>query len=313
VTSQPNLPLRGAIDLGALASQRDAEARRSTAMAGAPAGVVIDVTTETFENDVIIHSQTVPVVLDLWATWCGPCKTLSPVLETLAAEYAGRFVLAKVDVDAEQQIAAARTWKEIEFMGWDFGLAFQAGISGWGFGPGCVGIGSRSFAVVEPSIKHERPKRELMVKFNPRHAFIEDNVPYHRVHQADVQRVVLKPNRIQPKGSRFKFGAIRAFAPSIHQVVGLDGTRRDVPQGIHGPSRLGFVGPNRQVQGVLRVVDEVLVDVGGAFARAQPKEKENPPNLRSPQRRAAKLDQCHVRCFHVRCCERLTHVLAANT
>jgi len=107
VTSQPNLPLRGAIDLGALASQRDAEARRSTAMAGAPAGVVIDVTTETFENDVIIQSQTVPVVLDLWATWCGPCKTLSPVLETLAAEYAGRFVLAKVDVDAEQQIAAA--------------------------------------------------------------------------------------------------------------------------------------------------------------------------------------------------------------
>lgn len=107
MTSQPNLPLRGAIDLGALASQRDAEARRSTAMAGAPAGVVIDVITETFENDVIIQSQTVPVVLDLWATWCGPCKTLSPVLETLAAEYAGRFVLAKVDVDAEQQIAAA--------------------------------------------------------------------------------------------------------------------------------------------------------------------------------------------------------------
>ncbi len=51
--------------------------------------------------------MTVPVVIDLWATWCEPCKQLTPVLEKLAAEYAGRFVLAKVDVDAEQQIGAA--------------------------------------------------------------------------------------------------------------------------------------------------------------------------------------------------------------
>jgi putative thioredoxin len=49
----------------------------------------------------------VPVVIDLWADWCGPCKQLTPVLETLADEYAGRFLLTKVDVDAEQQIAAA--------------------------------------------------------------------------------------------------------------------------------------------------------------------------------------------------------------
>ena len=81
------MPLRGAVDLGALASQREAEQRRESAMATAPAGIVIDVTEATFPQAVIEQSMTVPVVLDLWATWCGPCKTLSPILEALAAEY----------------------------------------------------------------------------------------------------------------------------------------------------------------------------------------------------------------------------------
>ncbi len=97
------LTLRGAVDLGALSSQRQAQEKA----ASAPAGVVIDVTEATFQTDVIDRSMTVPVVIDLWASWCGPCKTLSPILEKLAAEYAGRWVLAKIDVDAEQRIAAA--------------------------------------------------------------------------------------------------------------------------------------------------------------------------------------------------------------
>ncbi|MER5350722.1 thioredoxin [Kitasatospora sp. NPDC002551] len=114
--------LRGAVDLAAVkaageaaqkAEQARAERARQSAAgeaAGdAPAGagypLVVDVTEDTFEAEVVQRSTEVPVVVDFWAEWCGPCKQLSPILERLAEEYAGRIVLAKIDVDANQLIA----------------------------------------------------------------------------------------------------------------------------------------------------------------------------------------------------------------
>ena len=110
--NQSNMNLQGAIDLGAVAAAREAQAKAAQAAAQRAAdpvasNLIIDVTTSSFETDVITQSMTVPVVVDLWATWCEPCKQLSPILEKLALEYDGRWILAKVDVDAEQQIAAA--------------------------------------------------------------------------------------------------------------------------------------------------------------------------------------------------------------
>ncbi len=99
------IPMRGAIDLGALAQSKKAQSVASQALANAPAGVVVDVSEQDFQQKVIDISKTVPVIVDLWAEWCGPCKQLSPLLEKLAAEYKGRFVLAKIDVDANPRLS----------------------------------------------------------------------------------------------------------------------------------------------------------------------------------------------------------------
>lgn len=108
----PGAVLRGAVDLSALRNRPQAPAAPgSGATTGEPAAasvpsLILDVTDATFPH-VLELSRTVPVVIDLWAEWCGPCKQLSPVLEKVVTELAGRVVLAKVDVDANPQLSQA--------------------------------------------------------------------------------------------------------------------------------------------------------------------------------------------------------------
>lgn len=103
--------MAGAVDLSALKAR--SEAANRPAPPPPPAGqaasgrYVVDVTEASFQADVLERSLQVPVVVDLWAEWCGPCKQLSPVLERLAEAAGGAWILAKVDVDANQRIAQA--------------------------------------------------------------------------------------------------------------------------------------------------------------------------------------------------------------
>jgi thioredoxin len=112
--NQPrNFSLYGAVDLGArqaAAQRRQRVAEQGSTADGQPGAqseLIFDVTDESFNTEVVARSRSVPVVLDLWAEWCGPCKQLGPILERLATEANGAFLLAKVDVDANPQLSAA--------------------------------------------------------------------------------------------------------------------------------------------------------------------------------------------------------------
>jgi len=99
--------LSGAVDLAAVKARSEAAARAADAPAPTSGEYIIDVTEATFQAAVIDRSFQVPVLIDLWADWCQPCKQLSPILERLANEAAGSWILAKVDTEANPRIAQA--------------------------------------------------------------------------------------------------------------------------------------------------------------------------------------------------------------
>src|SRR4029453_11727412 len=100
----PGLSIAGAVDLAAVKARSEAQARTKTAPTAdsptAGGAFAVEVTEQTFQTEVIDRSMQVPVVVDLWATWCEPCKQLSPVLERLAPARDGGGGVGKGEIDA---------------------------------------------------------------------------------------------------------------------------------------------------------------------------------------------------------------------
>src|SRR5258708_14699939 len=102
-----NFSLHGAIDLGGRQAAAKRKQQDAQAAEAGDSAFVIEASDATFNTAVVARSQSVPVIIDLWADWCEPCKQLGPVLEKLAAEADGACILAQADIDANPQLAPA--------------------------------------------------------------------------------------------------------------------------------------------------------------------------------------------------------------
>jgi putative thioredoxin len=190
---------------------------QATASSSSP--YVIEVTSETFDREVIDRSSAVLVVVDFWAEWCGPCRLLSPVLEKLAREYDGKFVLAKVDTERNPDVAAQFAVRSIPTV---YGLRKGAVVDGF--------LGVQPESVIRHWIDRLLPtKAESLAAQAGR---LEDS---------------------DPRAAEAKYGEALALQPDLPQAqIGLarlaleDGRIEDATARIAVLERRGFLEPEAE-------------------------------------------------------------------
>jgi putative thioredoxin len=191
----------------------------------------IDVGDQNFETAVIERSQQTPVVVDFWAPWCAPCRTLGPVLEQLAQEYAGKFILAKVNVDENPGLSAALNISSIPMV-----LGFRGGQAVAEF----VG------AVPEAAV------RKFLARVLPSEA---DNL----ATEGDALRAGGKVNEAEAKFKR----ALDLDARCCRALAGLAGILADRDQHDEALALLDRVGSGPLRQNADKLAAEIRVRQGG--------------------------------------------------
>lgn len=192
---------------------------------------IIDVGDQQFETAVIERSKQTPVVVDFWAPWCAPCRTLGPVLERLAQEYGGQFLLARVNVDENPELSAALNISSIPMV-----LGFRDGQAVAEF----VG------AVPEPAVR----------------TFLTRVLPSEADNLAAEGDALLAGGEIDEAEAKFK-RALDLDARCERALVGLAGTLAKRDQHDEALALLDRVGPGPLRQDAAKLAAEIRVGQGG--------------------------------------------------
>lgn len=195
---------------------------------------VLDVDEETFVEQVVERSRTVPVVVDFWAAWCGPCRSLGPVLERLADEADGSWVLAKVDVDANQSLAsgfgvqgipAVRAWKDGREVAEFVGALPETQVRQWlsQLGPSAADI---EFQQAQDAL--EKGDEEAAERHLRKTLELE---PAHGEARAALERLQLdqRVGELDEQDARLRLEANPADIAAVTQLADILAAREDLP------------------------------------------------------------------------------------